>query len=122
MTQEKAKELWPIICAYSEGKTVEYFKDGKWIELKDPEFYGTGKYRIKPEPKYRPFKDAEECFEEMRKHEPIGWIKSTLVNYRGYITGIRDYGVYCDNDCRSFKTAFNSVLFADGTPFGVKED
>ena len=74
------------------------------------------------EPEYRPFKNADECWEEMKKHKPIGWIKSTLVNYRGYITGVRDYGVYCDSECRSFETAFNSVLFADGTPFGVKED
>lgn len=28
------------------------------------------------EPKYRPFKDIEECWNEMKKHEPFGYVKS----------------------------------------------
>ena len=87
MTQEEAKALLPIIQAYSEGKTIEYLttKD-KWVELKDPWFnYNANMYRIKLEPKYRPFKNADECFEEMKKHEPFGWIKRISNNEYIYI-------------------------------------
>lgn len=77
MTREEAKALLPIIQAFSEGKTIEYLTTrNEWVELEDPEFsYSASIYRIKQEPKYRPFKDAKECFEEMKKHEPFGWIK-----------------------------------------------
>lgn len=46
-------------------------------------------YRIKPE--YRPFKDAKECFEEMQKHKPYGWVKDASQMYN--ITIIRDDGI-----------------------------
>ncbi len=49
----------------------------------------TDGYRIKPESKYRPFKDEKECWQEMQKHQPIGWItfqdgevKSLIDTYR----------------------------------------
>ena len=33
-----------------------------WTEMKEIEFWNNTEYRIKPEPKYRPFKDAKECW------------------------------------------------------------
>lgn len=78
--------------------------------------------RIKPEPKYRPFKDAEECFEEMQKHKPYGWVKDASKMYN--ITIIRDDGIIVntsiDGVLYSFKNAF-SLKFVDGTPFGIIE-
>ena len=123
MTQEEAKELWPIICAYSEGKTVEYFKDGEWIELKDPEFYGIGKYRIKPEPTYRPFKNADECWEEMKKHEPFGWVKIKSSGYYMCISAVYDECIcFGSNNQYYHKNTLDKYTFIDGTPFGIKED
>lgn len=78
-------------------------------------------YRIKSE--YRPFKDAEECFEEMQKHKPYGWVKDASKIYN--ITIIRDDGIIVNTsiDCvlYSFKSAF-SLKFVDGTLFGIKEE
>ena len=78
-------------------------------------------YRIKPE--YRPFKDAKECFEEMQKHKPYGWIKDASKMYN--ITIIKDDGIIVntsiDGVLYSFKSAF-SLKFVDGTPFGIKEE
>ena len=77
MTKEKAKQMAEVLNAYAEGKPIEVLLDGEWGEVDlneysfDPE---NESYRIKKEPKYRPFKNAKECFEEMKKHYPIGWI------------------------------------------------
>ena len=90
MTREEAKRLWPLIQAYSEGKTIEYLMaEGKWDELEEPGFsYDASLYRVKPEPKYRSFKTTEECFEEMKKHEPFGWVVNEVGVYK-FICGVR---------------------------------
>ena len=78
-------------------------------------------YRIKPE--YRPFKDAKECFEEIQKHKPYGWVKDASKMYN--ITIIRNDGIIVntsiDDSLYSFKSAF-SLKFIDGTQFGIKEE
>lgn len=43
-----------------------------WTEIKEIGYCDNIEYRIKPEPKYRPFKDAKECWQEMQKHQPFG--------------------------------------------------
>ena len=61
-TREETKKLLPIIQAFVEGKTIQYkFSEG-WRDLDGLTVLSdTSKYRIKPEPKYRPFKNQEEC-------------------------------------------------------------
>lgn len=123
MTREEAKSLLPIIQAYAKGKTIEQ-QDcyGNWIAIKDPEFHwAADTYRIKPEPKYRPFKDVEECWEEMQKHSPCGWIKNSYGYFE--ITGIKKEGVCFGvvNNFHVYEYLFTDYLFADGTPFGMKE-
>lgn len=66
------------------------------------------------EPKYRPFKDADECWNEMLKHEPFGWIKSKNENYLNVLGSI--------NNAKNYQYIFENYTFADGTPFGIKED
>ena len=60
MTREEAKELLPIIQAYAEGKTIQYRNVVcEWEDVtieEDLSFADNpSEYRIKPEPKYRPF-------------------------------------------------------------------
>ncbi len=62
MDRQQAKELLPIIQAFAEGKTIEFRERGctLWTESISPIFnFANLEYRIKPEPKYRPFKDVE---------------------------------------------------------------
>lgn len=66
------------------------------------------------EPKYRPFKDTEECWNEMQKHEPFGWLKSKNENYLNVLGSI--------NNAKNYQYLFDNFTFADGTPFGIKED
>ena len=63
MTRKEARELLPLIQAYAEGKTIQRIDDkNEWSDLCIVNFdYSPNKYRIKPEPKYRPFKSVEEC-------------------------------------------------------------
>ena len=136
MTREEAAKLLPIIKAYSEGKTIQIKpKEGKFwsssytdINFSDL-FMRTADYRIKPEPKYRPFKDAEECWNEMLKHQPVGWVKATANNIRCkrhlyvLITNLQIYTMRLSGgDEEKIKDAFELYTFADGTPFGVKEE
>ena len=82
-------------------------------------------YRIKPETTYRPFKDAEECWKEMLKHKPFGWLKSEEATEDVYftITGLTNdtHGAMLNSSGGwSFSGLFDYYTFADGTPFGVK--
>ena len=115
MTREEAKQMLPIIKAYSEGEIIEWRSSNfnKWEEQgEDCVFEFSPKtYRIKPEPKYRPFANAEECWNEMLKHQPFGWCKTEDGNY---------YPITSVDSSDDFNSSFNSFKFADGAPFGVK--
>lgn len=73
-------------------------------------------------PKYRPFKDAEECWQEMQKHQPFGWVKA----YHGYfnIIGIMNDKINfgTNNNWLDYEYMFNMYKFIDGTAFGIKEE
>ena len=128
MTREEAKQLLPIIQAYIEGKQIQQLSN-KWKDinelninclLNNPELY-----RIKPEPKYYPFANAEECWSEMQKHQPFGWIKNGGYWYNIITTGVMSVKII---DTRGAITTlyFSDLLahyrFADGTLFGVKTE
>ena len=125
MTREQAKHLAEIFNAYAEGKTIEVFLDldWKWVEVPSDGYcfdVENKSYRIKKEPKYRPFKNAKECFEEMKKHYPIGWMYWD--NILVHITEIGVGYVEFDSCIYSFVEAFNKgFTFADGQPFGIEE-
>lgn len=123
MTKEEAKQLLPIIQAYSEGKEIEGLYKGTkspWFKIKDMDLNGGIIFRIKPEPKYRPFKDAEECWQEMQKHQPFGWVKEKERNVRTIINYIHNDGVMFSCGSVLFERLFDIYTFADGVPFGVK--
>ena len=110
--------------AYINGEKVQYKKNsGKWADTEEPIWSNLIKYRIKPESKYRPFKDRQECWQEMQKHQPFGWIAD--IDSCRYILAVGDGSVvfksFNSSDfCKSFDEVMNTYTFADGTPFGVK--
>ena len=76
MNRKEAAELLPILKAFSEGKEIEaIYKETKspWFKVEEMFFDKGTIFRIKPEHTYRPFKDTEECWAEMQKHQPVGW-------------------------------------------------
>ena len=132
MTREEAKELLPIIQAYAEGKTIQFLDGGKWLDVYETDFHQSpDKYRIKPEQKYRPFKTQEECLDEMLKHQPFGWLKSKKYGrYRciGEVSWSDAFETVCialstsESLSRSSDSMFEEYTFADGTPFGIKDE
>lgn len=129
MTREEAKILSPIIQAFSEGKTIQSrcITDEAllWWDDNNPTFeVDDFDYRIKPEPKYRPFANAQECLEKMKKHQPFGWVKDKSSFYP--IEMICDW---FDKQCIKCRGAwftpermFKDSTFLDGTPFGIIEE
>lgn len=126
MNRQQAKDLLPIIQAFAEGKIIEFKSAfGKWTACNDALFnYPPEDYRIKPEQKYRPFKNADECWQEMLKHQPFGWVKSYYGQF--VITEIRDskatIGTGRNNNFLNYNYIFKEYTFADDTPFGIKEE
>ena len=129
MDRNQAKEFYPIMQAFAEGKAIESrcIKGDKslWYDDEDPSFDDDLEYRIKPEPTYRPFKNGEECWKEMLKHKPFGWLKSKEATEDVYftITGLTNdtHGAMLNSSGGwSFSGLFDYYTFADGTPFGVK--
>lgn len=128
MNRKEAAVLLPIIKAFSEGRVIQYQSNGKWRDYTSTELAFDmipidKNYRIKPEPKYRPFANAGECWNEMQKHQPFGWVKSKdtqsflLCKTVGKFTSI---GI--ENSPYTYDDAFEFYTFADDAPFGVKEE
>lgn len=111
--------------AYAEGKTIQFQNGGKWYDVYDTDFHQSPDiYRIKPESKYRPFKTKEECWEEMLKHQPFGWIKNNDTKRLRNIDSIGNSSIdiKCNGSTLYFDVVLNVYTFADGTPFGIKEE
>ena len=128
MTREQAKKLLPIIQAFAEGKKIQYRnRSDEWMDVKENEGLSfishPSDYRIKPEPKYRPFKSQEECWNEMLKHQPFGWVRSKKCNALLWnITSINKDDITIICDYYKFHRAFECFEFTDGTPFGIKKE
>lgn len=126
MTIEGTKERIAVMQAYVDGKQIQGMcSDGKWVDVPEPSWSINDNFRIKPEPKYRPFKDADECWQEMLKHQPFGWIKCRGCYFN--IVAVTDVYVYLSEADGSAillasKNSYNDNTFADGAPFGVKEE
>ena len=134
LTREEAKEMLPIIQAWADGQTVDWYDPAIGWRLsgftmdfdKKPNFY-----RIKPEPKYRPFKTREECWNEMHKHPDFGWVKvnvnvtceyEQIVRIFDYCKTELSFNIANNDDDYTSEMMLNSYTFTDGTPFGIKEE
>ena len=134
MTKEEAKRRAELYSALAEGKTIQFKQEnGEWTDLKTDLMCGIAesfRYRIKPQPKYRPFKNQGECWNEMLKHHPFGWVKSKdkgyfhligLVQWASELEDVMIVFATSEQLARSSRSLFEDFIFADGTPFGIKE-
>ena len=133
MDRNQAKEFYPFLQAFAEGKVIESrtkpsLIEGSdvpndWTEMKEIEFWNNIEYRIKPESTYRPFKDKEECWNEMLKHQPFGWVKRNGYYYNIIAIGVISVTIIGSegNIARvNYSDLLSRYSFVDGTPFGVK--
>ena len=138
MTKEKTKELIAkaqdriaLMQAYVDGKQIQFSSilENKWVDTIDPSWSQFNRYRIKPESNYRPFKNAEECWQEMQKHQPFGWIKDKNDGHYAMVTTVdaatgednKHIGISGGNIWTLSETMCD-YTFADGEPFGINED
>lgn len=128
MNREQAKKLLPIIQAFADGKSIQIRNHGeeKYYDSTNNnlnfnlDYYD---YRIKIEPKYRPFANAEECWQEMLKHQPFGWIKSISKNFYSIMEITDNACIFIDDHRLTFCDMYKyNTTFADGTPFGIKDE
>lgn len=127
MTREEANKALPILQAFAEGKVIQMLDDRSiWTDLTEREGLPIGIlgespniFRIKPAPKYRPFKNKEECWQEMLKHQPFAWIKEKHSDRYSLITEVNRLSIKEKEGCL-FTDGFKYYTFADGTPFGIK--
>ena len=134
MTREEAKEMLPIIQAWADGQTVDWYDPAIGWRLsgftldfdKKPNFY-----RIKPEPKYRPFKTREECWNKMHKHPDFGWVKingnvtceyEQIIRIVDYRKTELTFNIANSDDVYTSEMMLNAYTFIDGTPFGIKDE
>ena len=131
MTTEEIRDAAKVMEAYANGKKIQFRKGiNEWINTPYPLFnWDKFTYRVKPEPKYRPFKGQEECWQEMHKHPDFGWIKGNVTGE--YKQVIRVFGCktelifnisYNSPADYSPEMMFSCYTFTDGTPFGIKEE
>lgn len=133
-TQEKIE----VMKAYTEGKKIQIAEKNinnwrDYVPILEPEWqWGENDYRIKPEEKYRPYKDTDElkadffkdCPDMGKRHRPAIWVVSDTGNeYEicGFSTGgewvyIHNAGAYTLEDL------FKSFTYLDGSPCGIKEE
>ena len=132
MEREEIKRRAELYSALAEGKTIQILNmEGNWVDVEVnklnyiPE---TLKFRIKPEPKYRPFKNQEECWNEMLKHQPFGWLKSIKKQEKVHIGRVEDEDclliTLSINEGMNYSSSylFDRYTFDDGKPFGIKEE
>ena len=125
MTREQVKQVLPLMSAFAEGKTIQTKNGSRWIDIDsdkdqlilDSVLAYQDCFRVKPKHKYRPFKDAEECWQEMKNHQPFGWVKDKKTNAYELLTLVAPKDGVIDQ----YTCVFERCDFADGTPFGIKE-
>lgn len=125
MNKEEIKRLIAVMQAYVDGMEIEFYdvNDEKWATTETPLWSPNIRYRVKPTLKYRPFKSAEECWNEMLKHEPFGWLRSN--NCYAFVSRLSDNKMgICTNsgEIVNFETAFRLFKFVDGKPFCLIEE
>ena len=132
INKKTIQKLNPLFQAIAEGKVIQINEGAVWVDMDlDGEGIDVSTliscpecYRIKPEEKYRSFKDKKECWAEMQKHQPFGWIKCLEGHFCNIVFVTDEYVGLADPDgsliLLDSKNSYQDNTFVDGTPFGIK--
>ena len=125
MDKEKTKDLIKIMQAYLEGEVIECKlrsenPPSKWFTHSGDSWNSDNyMYRIQPTPQYRPFKDRKECWNEMKNHQPFGWVEVDG-DYENIVEFNKNEEVFVNSRYYNWNASYKNITFADGTPFGMK--
>ena len=118
-----------VMQAYADGKKIEISDGHCWKEVEGPSWnWGTFDYRIKPEPKYRPYKNADECLGSVFLHG--GWVRDKYaIRSVSQITFKESQGIIADMvhikglKNQTYEEIVSGFVWADdGSPCGVLEE
>ncbi len=110
--------------AFADGKEIEYSCDNRnWHNAGTPLWdWSNLYYRIKPEPKYRPYKDAKEFVQAQKEH---GLYLTFGKGVYRFPIEVYDYTItiykFSAHDTLSYEELLK-YTWQDGTPCGVKEE
>lgn len=115
-------KLYPVLALYRYYDTEDSLltdTKGRYLGEEDDDldlFFAD----LDEEPKYRPYKDADECFAEVQKHG--GWMKHPTTEARMLITWVNPDHILSGENIFEFAEMVESYIWADdGSPCGVKE-
>lgn len=137
-------EMIEVIQAYKNGQKIQKMakhmcKDKDWVDVDNPSWnFQDYFYKVKPTPKYRPYKDFDEFIQDWtniktqwhKVSHPLGgvWLKSISENDTDtiyMIAGMANVAgtphIYMHDFWISLEDAFNTFTYIDGTPFGIKD-
>lgn len=130
------KEMIEVMQAYERGEQIEYRmrtipkNNERDLITKEPDWnWAEFDYRVKPQPTYRPYKNAEEFLKAQEEHRMNIQLKGC--NYYRLPLYITDtiIGVQCPASNGSvvsidvsYRELLEDYLWQDGTPCGVKEE
>ena len=131
MTKEEQERLdyqINVMQAYKEGAEIEYMKEclfeESWVTTSEPAWnWSACDYRIKPKPKYRPYKNAQEFLKDLEEHKMYIFNNGT----GEYLipTSITNKGIEFTqsgkNVSYSWGLLFIGFKWQDKTPCGIKE-
>lgn len=124
------KEKIAVMQAYVEGKKVQIktiLGVDTWCNCYiEPDWnWHDNLYRVKPEDKYRPYKDYREMVEDFCERfgvncpeysMPLIWLKHKTADYVCLVDSFRN-----DDDTKFFlNDKFDSMTYLDGSPVGKK--
>lgn len=130
MTREETRKIAEVLMAYSEGKVILAKAKGidmPWAEILTEHDFDirNNEYRIKPEFKLRPYKNADEFMKANKEHGLF-----LIINNRFVMpVSVTDNSIfYIDTSCDSLVQRFtmrglkDHIIWQDGAPCGVMEE
>lgn len=120
MTKKDTKLAIEIMQAYVEGKQIQFkYKENEvWSDIGSPRWsFDVFDYRVKPEPKYRPYANAEEFLKAQQEHGM--YIKVNGI----YVLPIRiAFDKVEGKGDISYGYLLKNYQWQDGTPCGIMEE
>lgn len=112
----------PFLLIYKNGNITWTDNMHNFTEHKNREISAEEILSIEvTEPSYRPFKSQEECWNEMQKHQPFGWIMGKFSEPKTIVQTMFYNSIYISDKSYTYEKAMRMFTFADGAPFGVVE-
>lgn len=126
MTKEQTKEAIKVMQAYCDGKQIQFKGDINneypWNDTEDPVWdWGEFAFRVKPEPKLRPYTFEEMC-EAVKKHGVFIKVKNDNIVFA--LVGFDEVNIFFNDSVSEIYHEFldNNVWLDDNSPCGIMEE